>query len=127
MKIKYKENPGDLIKIPFKEGMNFYGRILMDNSCAIYDFISRDNSEINYESILNSEILFTAWLHYYKIDEGCWLLLKNIPLEENFKNFWPRYFNPNPASPECLGFYKAYKPKLKMLLQKIGLRPEKYS
>ena len=49
--MRKKTKPGDLIKIPYQNEWHVYGRVLEDESYAIYDFPSRLNDS-NYDQII---------------------------------------------------------------------------
>ena len=123
MKKKYKEKEGDLIRIPISTTQHVYGRVLIDGTCAIYDFKS-DKEEDNYDEVLNAPVLFTAWIHYYAINEANWKFVKNIPLEGALKGFWPRYFNTG-VGDDRLGFYKVYKAEIEDAIKKDWIKTGK--
>ncbi len=119
-----KIEPGDLIKIPFKEGWHTYARILVDNSYAIYDCPSKIE-RIDFEEIIKSDILFIARVDVFGIKEKFWNIVTNIPLEEKLKEFYPRYFNPAPQNTENVDFYILYKKEIENSIIKDWIKTGK--
>jgi hypothetical protein len=119
-----KLKPGDLLEIPFKDSMHTYGRILIEGSCAIYDCPSTSNLD-PYKVIADSDILFVAQIDAFVFVDTKWKLIGNIPLEGNLKNYYPRYFNPNPTSPESLNFYEVYKDEIDNAIQNDWIKTGK--
>lgn len=118
---RLRVQPGDLIKIPYKEGMHTYGRIIVEGSYAIYDCPSAIENN-DYENIINSDILFIARVDVFAIKESYWTVVKNIPLEERLKNFYPRYFNPVPTNSANVNFYEAYKSEIEEAIKKDWIK-----
>lgn len=107
MKKGIKENTGDLIKVPFKEKLHTYARILLEGSYAIYDCASTTDKS-DYDIIIQSDILFIAKVDIFALKEGFWTIVGNLPLEDRLKEFYPRYFNPAPSNPVNIAFYEVY-------------------
>lgn len=115
---------GDIIKIPFSNGTHTYGRILIEGSYAIYDCPSSFDRD-DYDNIIKSDILFTAHVNIFAIKEGYWKVIKNIPLEDKLKNFYPRYFNPAPTNPVNFNFYEVYKDEIEGAIKKDWIKTGK--
>ena len=116
--------PGDLIKIPLKEGVHTYARILVDDSYAILDCPSTTERS-DFTSIIQSDILFTAKVDIFGLKEGYWTIVTNIPLEKPLDEFYPRYFNPAPTNPVNLGFYEVYKEEIEDEIKKDWIKTGK--
>ena len=114
-------SPGDLIEVPFKEGVHTYGRILVEGSCAFYD-CSSTTDRTDYETIIASEILFITHVFISTIKDGNWKIITNIPLDENLKLFYPRYFNPAPQNKENVNFYEVYKKEIEDAIEKDWIK-----
>ena len=123
-KKRLKAQAGDLIKMPFKKDWHTYARILVDGSYAIYDCPST-TERADFEEIIKSDILFIARVDIFGIKDGSWDIVTNIPLEENLKKFYPRYFNPAPQNSENVGFYKAYKEDIERAIDLDWIRTGK--
>ena len=119
-----KVKAGDLIKIPFKKGWYTYGRVLIDNSYAIYDCPS-EQLITDYNTILSSDILFITHVDNFAVGEGHWKVIKNILLESTLQHFYPLYFNPNPADSTKLGFYKVYRDEIEEAIKKDWIKTGK--
>ena len=102
---------GDLIKVPFRQDVWIYARILIEGSCAFYD-CSSTTDRTDFEEIIKNDILFIAHVDFFAIKEGYWTIVTNIPLEERLAKFYPRYFNPAPMNPENVNFYEVYKDQI---------------
>ena len=124
MKRKIKVQPGDLIKVPYKPGFHTYARILVENSYAFYDCISKIDRN-DYDNIIKSEILFTAYVDVFALKEGYWTIVANVPLEGNLKSFYPRYFNPAPMNIENVNFYNVYKSEIENAIEKDWIKTGK--
>lgn len=123
-KKRLKSQVGDLIKIPFKKNCHTYARILVEGSYAIYDCPS-NTERTDFEAIIQSDILFIAHVDIFGIKEGYWDIVTNIPLEENLKKFYPRYFNPAPHNSENVGFYTVYKDEIERAINLDWIRTGK--
>lgn len=122
-KTNKKGKEGDLIRVPYKPGWHIYARILGEGSYAYYDYKS-DKEDTDFREILKSDVLFVAKTDTFIIKEGPWTIVANIPFEDGdkLKGFFPRYFNPNPAAPETLGFYKVYKDEIEDAIAKDWIK-----
>ncbi len=116
-----KLKAGDLIKVPFKEGAHTYARILVEGSCAFYDCYSTTERE-DYETIITSDILFVTHVFISTINAGNWSKLTNIPLDEELKAFYPRYFNAAPQNRENVNFYEVYKTEIEDAIVKDWIK-----
>ena len=116
-----KEKIGDLIKVPFRQDVWIYARILIEGSYAFYDCLSTIDCT-DYEEITKSDILFIAHVEIFAIKEGHWTVVTNIPLEEMLTNFYPRYFNPAPMNKENVNFYEVYKDEIEEAIKKDWIR-----
>jgi hypothetical protein len=105
MQKKTRFRPGDLIQIPFTNQMHTYARVLIDGSCAIYDYPQTEDI-VDYSAVLASKILFIVKSNVRALKEGRWKIVDNIPLEENLLSFHPVYFNPSPFNNVDVQFYK---------------------
>lgn len=112
---------GDLIKVPFKEGAHTYARILVEGSCAFYDCYSTIDRE-DYDIISASDILFVTHVFIDTVREGIWTIIKNIQLDENLNEFYPKYFNPAPQNPENVNFYKLYKTEIENAIERDWIK-----
>ena len=117
MKKKINVQAGDLIKVPFKEKLHTYARVLIEGSYAFYDCPSTADRN-DFEVIIQSGILFTARVDIFAVQEGFWTIVANIPLEDRLKNFYPLYFNPAPTNPVNKGFYEVYKDEIENAIKK---------
>lgn len=118
-----KGKEGDLIKIPYKPGWHIYARIITEGSYAYYDYPS-DKEDTDFAAIISADVLFVAHTDVFGLKEGYWTIVANIPFEEGdqLKGYYPRYFNPNPAAPETLGFYNVYKAEIEGAIAKDWIK-----
>lgn len=114
-------NAGDLIKVAFKEGVHTYARVLVEGSCAFYDCASTVDRE-DYDSIIASEVLFVTHVFMKTVKEGNWIILINIPLDQDLNAFYPRYFNPAPQNRENVNFYEVYKTEIEDAIEKDWIK-----
>ncbi len=112
-----KVTAGDLLKIPFKDGVHTYARILGEGSCLIYDCPSTEDRS-DFENITKSEILFIARDNGYGVSKGFWPIVANIPLDKDLAMFHPRYFNPAPTNSEDVAFYELNKEEIEDAIRK---------
>ena len=124
MKKSIRKKPGDLVLIPYCEGFHTYARILIEGSYAFYDASSK-TERTDYSEIIKSDILFVATVDIFGLKEGYWKIVTNIPLEENLKNFYPRYFNPDPSNFTNLNFYEVYQTEIDNAIEKYWIRTGK--
>ena len=113
--------PGDLLKIPFKEGLHTYARILVEGSYMIYDCSSREERS-DYEKIIKSETLFIVRENGYAVSKGYWPVVANIPLDKGLENFHPRYFNPAPTNGDDVAFYELNKEEIEDAIKKDWIK-----
>lgn len=99
--------------------MAHYARIIAEGSYAYYDYRS-DKDDSNFVEIIKADVLFVAITDIFGLKQGWWTIVANIPFEEGdkLKGFYPRYFSPNPAVPENLGFYNVYKDEIENAILK---------
>lgn len=116
-----REKTGDLIKVPFKERVHTYARILAEGSYAFYDCPSTTD-RTDFGAILKSAILFVAIVDIFAIKEGHWQVVTNIPLEAPLSTFYPRYFNPAPMNNENVNFYNVYKEEIETAIEKDWIK-----
>lgn len=121
MKRRKETVPGDLVKIPFREGLHTYARVLIERSYLIYDCTSTTDRD-DYENIIQSDMLFIAHVNIWGVKKGCWTIVANIPLEDNLKDFYPNYFNPAPTSPDDVEFYKLHKDEIEAAIKKDWIK-----
>jgi hypothetical protein len=121
MKKRKETIPGDLIKIPFKEGVHTYARILIERSYLIYDCRSTIDRD-DFENIIHSDVLFIARVNIFGVKKGYWKIVTNIPLEDNLKDFHPKYFNPAPTNTDDVEFYKLHKEEIEDAIGKDWIK-----
>jgi len=80
---------GAIVKVPLEDGYHTYARILAD-TFAFYD--ARTKTDIaDLKEIISKPILFITAVYDYAINQGLWLKIGKLPLEEKL-NLQPEFF-----------------------------------
>jgi hypothetical protein len=96
----------------------------VEDSYAFYDCpLTTDRKD--FESIINSDILFICKVDIFAVKDGVWSIITNIPLDNNLQTFYPRYFNPLPFNPVNLNFYNVYKDDIEEAIRKDWIKTGK--
>jgi len=88
---------GAIVKVPLEDGYHTYARILAD-TFAFYDARTKTNIT-DLKEIISKPILFITAVYDYAINQGLWLKIGKIPLEEKLM-VEPEFFIQDSIKPD---------------------------
>ncbi|QTE36359.1 immunity 26/phosphotriesterase HocA family protein [Mucilaginibacter gossypii] len=88
--MRQKEAVGAFFKVPIDHTYHTYGRIIMDNKFAFYDY-KTDKDELDLDKIEQAKVLFKILVSEIPIKKGIWKIIGIKELPEDLKEPVPLF------------------------------------